>query len=193
MMNRIGSRGPAPTPTALREKYGIGLPLPNEPKPQQIVPEKPDTVAEDEVASKEWDWLVKVLYPLGLLTEVDGKTLGRYCFMASQLKKTERLLLRSNVLIPGDRKNLVRNPAIGVFLELNDKMLELEKQFGLTPSSRTRITVPYIEGGTHGGVFAGMKKVQCERLDALPKPIQQEGGENGSAESDDDTDTESDG
>lgn len=165
MMNRIGSRGPAPTPTSLKKKYGVNVQLSNEPQPEQTIPEKPKHIENDTVASKEWDRLVKVLFPLGLITAIDGNTLANYCLLHSQVVAAADVLSKSTIMIIGYRGGFVRNPAVVVMNGAIAEMLKLEKEFGMTPSSRTRITVsPNPNNSAGSDIFGGMKMPEVVEL-----------------------------
>lgn len=168
MINRIGTRGPAPKPTNLKKKYGINLNISNEPQPQSVAPEKPMYL--DDRASAEWDKIVPMLLELGLLTKIDGTTLANWCILHSQMQQAANILKRSQILVKGEKGNLVKNPAFYVLCECVDRLNRLAHEFGMTPSSRTRITleVSQTNKDPNADIFATMPSEIPDAPPALP-------------------------
>ena len=118
----MGTRGPAPTPTAILANRGSWRAKINkdEPKPTGV-PELPGGVELSERALAMWTQLTGDLSAAGIATAIDANALSRYCMIWDRW-------LRASVA--QDEKRM---------LTLSDALSKLEAQFGMTPSARTRI------------------------------------------------------
>ena len=133
-------RGRKPKPTTMKMLTGNPghRPLnPDEPKPALVAPSCPKTLQGE--ARKEWRRIVPELMALGLLTRIDRATLtgycaawGMYCEATAALGKTGQVIKMSNGMV-----------AVNPYLYIAHKALLLlhkfGSEFGLSPSSRTRI------------------------------------------------------
>lgn len=120
----MGKRGPQPQPTAVlarrgswRAKIRVG-----EPRPSGEIKPAPDWLDGD--AAEMWDFLLPQLTATGVMTRIDWATLARYCEMWSQW-----LVCRA------DPERFDR------YMRLNGDLLKIEREFGMTPSSRSSIKV----------------------------------------------------
>ena len=126
-------RGPPPKPTKLKQLAGNPgkRPLPkNEPQPTGLAG-RPDWLTMG--ARQVWDEYAPGLARLGLLTELDGDTFGRWCTLAAQF----------------------RADPDGVSANRMARMDALEQRFGLDPSSRSRISVAPRDQGADEERFFG--------------------------------------
>jgi len=143
----MGLRGKIPEPTALRILKGKGgKPLEKcEPKPKIGTPERPEWV--DGEARKCWDQLVPQLHEVGVLTVIDGNALARYCATWVRWKDAERFLAENGPTCTGPDSDGVtkKYPENDIFDKLAVQLTTLEREFGLTPSARTRIRTEPIE------------------------------------------------
>jgi P27 family predicted phage terminase small subunit len=138
----MGRRGPAPTPTANLKARGSwrGKANPNEPQPAQGAPDRPSGLAD--VAGDIWDALVGTVAP-GVLTRDNGQTLARYCHGLSRWWKLAEWLDGNDDTYETEDKlgnvRHVRHPNVITYEKLSRDLTRLEQEFGLTPSSRTRV------------------------------------------------------
>lgn len=149
----MGRRGPPPTPTALKKLAGNpgGRRLnPAEPIPPAGEPDIPPELDERERAV--WSQIVPSLAKLGLARRIDGQALMRYCQLvvfwhdciAHKSRHGRTYPIRADSDDPKKPGRIVR---IAFFEEvrliprLARELLAIEREFGLTPSSRSRITV----------------------------------------------------
>ena len=140
-----------PKPTALKVIQGNPGKRPlneNEPKPAHKIPACPDHL--DEIAQKRWAELSTLLFDLGLLTEIDGDALAAYCQLYS-----DWVHLSNEIVADGSDVQMKHtiDPSGSEFLEMKPnpriimkrETLKLLKgflaEFGMTPSSRTRLGV----------------------------------------------------
>lgn len=146
----MGLRGPAPLPTALRVMEGnrSRRPLPqNEPQPTLAEPDCPSHL--DAIARREWKRLVEIFGRLRVLSELDGIALASICQSYSRMHRAEKEMRRlerearksggNSVLLIRKGASFEQNPLLKIIhreLEYQQKAL---REFGMTPSSRTRV------------------------------------------------------
>jgi P27 family predicted phage terminase small subunit len=132
--------GPPPKPTALRVLEGnpARRPLPrNEYQPPRSddVPEPPWYL--NERAAAEWRRVAPLLFHAGVLTSVDTAVFASYCYVYD-------LWLRAVAVENDARKSRDRAMQIQigrVISQLTRDLLLVSKHFGMTPSSRSRVSV----------------------------------------------------
>jgi len=149
----MGARGPAPKPTNLKIlSAGRGRqPKPSkEPRPAVGTPAMPEWLNAE--AQAEWRRIVPELAALGLLTIVDRATLAAYCAAWSELREATNMIdAEGRVIVVdvfardsgekvGTRKTI--HPAVRLQREAFRLVKQFLGEFGLSPSSRTRLTAP---------------------------------------------------
>ena len=112
---------------------------PNEPTVSPDLPDCPATVKGD--ARKEWMRLVPELHRAGLLTRVDGVAFAAYCKIYVQWVATEKELVGQDRILMRPVGTPMINPLITLSHKLLDQLLRYLQEFGMTPSSRSRIKV----------------------------------------------------
>lgn len=144
----MGKRGPKPLPTAIRLARGTYRPdrsafnepiATGKPKPPAVLKGNPD-------ALKEFRRLVKELSTLGILGSVDANALARYAVLWVRWRQAEEMLKKTgDTLAIRDRegkvKTVVASPHVAIARSLSEQLGRLEGEFGMTPSSRSRIEV----------------------------------------------------
>lgn len=136
--------GPRPIPTKLKKLTGNPgkRPLPkNEPVPNQATRLPPAPAHLTDMGKKEWQRAGKLLHNLGLLTDIDLTALAGYCSTYAQWVDAQEHINKHGVLIKAPSGYPVQSPYLGI---ANRAMVEMRKwlvEFGMTPSSRTRIQV----------------------------------------------------
>jgi P27 family predicted phage terminase small subunit len=136
----MGLRGPAPRPTALRILEGNPSKRPinrSEPKPRLKVPRCPNHL--DELAKAEWKRLVRIISHMKLLTEADYIALANLCQAYSRMVKAERKLAEAGLLYKTQSGYVQQSPLLSIINSSVETISKLCKEFGLTPSSRSRI------------------------------------------------------
>jgi len=131
-----------PKPTALRILEGVPGHHPlnlNEPKPKKANPECPDWL-EDE-AKKEWFRIVPELERLGLLTVIDVTALIGYCQSWARFIEAEKYLSEHDTCFETDKGFIMQVPQVAISQKYLKLCQSFMIQFGLTPSSRTRISL----------------------------------------------------
>lgn len=135
-------RGRKPHPTSL--KLLRGLPGKRKPSPVEPMPVKLDTApAPDWLAPEaqaEWNRLAPQLIRLGVLTESDTAALAAYCeAWATWKEATGQIRKWGMVLKDKDHAIPVVSPYVRIAHNSLTQMRSFLIEFGLTPSSRTRI------------------------------------------------------
>jgi len=136
----VGARGPAPKPTALVLLEGNPGKRPinhAEPQPRLKTPRCPDYL--DEEAKNEWKRLVRILRHMKLLTEADYISLGNLCQAYSTMIKAQMKLSESGLLFKTGSGYVQQSPLLGVVNTCMETITRLCREFGLTPSSRSRM------------------------------------------------------
>lgn len=150
------------TPTKILEQHGSWRAKlrTNEPKVDPGLPEPPDEMTAQ--AKTIWRQVLKRLSEVpGLVTRIDGATLARYCEMHVRWWKANKKLAElgewypifqrdeNGQILKDGNKPLLRYmqpyPEVSVVKSLNLSMLQIEREFGMTPSSRASLNLP--EGG----------------------------------------------
>lgn len=148
----MGKRGPAPKPSRLRVLQGNPGKRPlneNEPKPKLVAPKRPPWITGE--ARKEWERVAPELEKLGLLTVVDGASLAAYCVAYGRMVTAERAIkehfkkhkkLTYTYVNKAGAENEITIPEIAIARDAAKQVKDFAAQFGLTPSARSRFTVP---------------------------------------------------
>ncbi len=142
-------RKPEPTYLKLMKGNPSHRPLPRgEPMPASAptCPSAPSYISGH--AAEEWARTAPVLFNLGLLTKLDTASFAVYCMSYAQWRSATELLAEAaaadpqthGLLIERD-SGLIANPLIGVARRAAETMLRIAGEFGMTPASRTRITI----------------------------------------------------
>jgi P27 family predicted phage terminase small subunit len=107
---------------------------------ERKAPSCPDHL--DAAAKKEWKRLVKILLRVRILTEADGLALAILCQAWSTLVKAQTKLSESGLLLKTPSGYIQQSPLLGIVNNCTEKVVKLSREFGLTPSSRSRLEVP---------------------------------------------------
>ena len=136
-------RGRKPKPTALRILEGNPGKRPlndREPQAPPEVPECPEFL--DEEARAEWSRTARVLGEMGILTLADRAALAAYCVAYSRWVAAERQVQRLGTIVKSPHKKFpMKSPYLTVADQALETMRKFMVEFGLTPSSRSRIRV----------------------------------------------------
>jgi len=134
--------GPPPKPTALKLVQGNPGKKPlNDAEPVLAVkiPEPPKQLSA--AARVEWDRIAPILLDCGLLTDADRDNLGAYCEAVVRFWEAQEHLRQTGYLIRAPSGYPIQNPWYAVMQEAGNTMKSLGQEFGLSPSSRSRIRV----------------------------------------------------
>lgn len=133
-------QGRKPKPTALKVLAGNpGKRAINhaEPTPRVVMPKPPEHLSDAE--KEKWKSTVRELYPLGLVTNIDKDHLAMYCTIYVRWVKAERMVRDKGEIIKTAAGNIIQNPYLSIANRALDQLNKLGAEFGMTPSSRSRV------------------------------------------------------
>lgn len=134
-------RGRKPIPTATKKLRGNPGKRPlNKAEPQfaRVLPRCPSHLSVE--ARREWRRVSAELYAQGLLTRVDRAALAGYCQAYGRWVRAEEALAQSSLVVKTVAGNIIPNPYLAIANRAMDDMRRFMVEFGMTPSSRSRIT-----------------------------------------------------
>ncbi len=134
--------GRKPKPTALKELAGNPGKRPlnrYEPQPRVKLPPCPAHLTKS--ARAEWRRMGKELLALGVLTTVDRAALAAYCVAYARWAEAEKQVEKLGTIVKTANGNLIQNPYLAVANRAMEQMTRLASEFGMTPSSRSRVQV----------------------------------------------------
>jgi P27 family predicted phage terminase small subunit len=135
--------GRPPKPTALKRLTGTlkrSRVKKREPTPVTGAPDCPESLRGDDVARAHWHLIVPQLAKLKLLARIDSSALEGYCRAYSMAVAADREVDDGGILVQ-TLSGLKANPAIAVSFRAWAEVRHFATEFGLTPASRSRISV----------------------------------------------------
>ena len=144
----MAQRGRKPKPTALKVLEGNPGKRPlnlYEPAPEGKLPECPAWLEEE--AKAEWERLAVPMHNLGLLTELDMAAFAAYCQAYARWKEAEEFITQHGTIVKTPSGYWQQVPQVSIAQTYLKMMQKSAEQFGLTPSSRSRIVADIHSGG----------------------------------------------
>ena len=154
----MGKRGPRPAPTKLKimrgnpSKENLKAREKTEPRPADARLDAPELLTG--LSLEMWHRRAPQLADMGVLSEVDRDTLARWCLLYDLFVETWRQVKAdgaSSSTAAGGKKG---NPDVAALRGYAADLLAIEREFGMTPSSRT-------------GLVASNGKKEIDPLDAF--------------------------
>jgi P27 family predicted phage terminase small subunit len=112
--------------------------------PAKDLPAPPDDLRPD-AARQCWEVCAKELHAKGMLATVDLALLRAYCYQTALMMEAEEELEmngKTEVRHTANGSHYVRSPWVAILSDATEKVSKIGQQFGFSPSSRTRISVP---------------------------------------------------
>ena len=136
--------GRKPRPTAVNEAAGTYVKDPkrrpvNEPQPVSGRPDLPAQWKSDAAAKAAWNDICVDLEKLGVLSPVHRLALQAYVSNFLKWQEAEADILENGHTLSGSRDRTIRNPAIIAARDYWDRHVRILCEFGLTPSSQSRV------------------------------------------------------
>jgi P27 family predicted phage terminase small subunit len=136
----MAKAGRRPKPTKLKLLDGTQRgPVKSEPSLPAGVPPMPDRLQVDAVAMAQWHELAGILTRMGVLTLADGEALATLCEVHSAEQSCLLQLRAGGAVMHTDLGGIKPNPAGPMYRSLVAQKASLLSEFGLTPSSRTKL------------------------------------------------------
>jgi len=110
-----------------------------EPKYGAELPRCPHHLSK--AARVEWRRLVRELGASGVLKVADRDALAAYCTAFARWAEAEAMIVKSGPVLKSEGGGLYQNPYLSIANRSIDQLIKIGSEFGLTPSSRTRLKV----------------------------------------------------
>ena len=132
---------PRPMPTNLKVLHGTAQPcLINDKEPS---PKKLRTIRPPSYLTKEekqcWKKTIVDLQAAGIVTTIDVTSLAAYCRAWVGYQKESGIVEEKGSVVQGSKKTPVLSPHFKAANEYFKRLLQLWREFGMTPSSRSKI------------------------------------------------------
>jgi P27 family predicted phage terminase small subunit len=128
-----------PTPNEILKARGSRRVRNDEPEFDSVLGEAPPEVQGR--ALEVWDELVKELGTVKVGTRVDAYALAEFCHAVAQSEDCARIIAEDGLSYNTER-GIVKHPLTSVQSAASMRILKFASAFGLTPSSRGKITAP---------------------------------------------------
>jgi len=142
-------RGKRPVPRNLKIVRGNPGKRPlgaREPQPEVEIPEPPDFLGK--IAKEHFTATAKQLAALGIMTRLDRDALAMYAQAFATWRNAVLEMAKTGPVMTGKAGNLVKHPHFRIADTAYNQMRQMLAEFGMTPSSRTRISA---DGGDGEG------------------------------------------
>lgn len=149
-------RGRRPKPTRLKVLTGNPGKRPlnhAEPQPDPQIPECPSELGP--VGRREWDRLVGELGKLNLLTNLDRAALAAYCGAYSLWAEATEAIQKYGTMVKSPSGYPIQSPYVSIANRQAEIMMRISSEFGFTPASRSRISLPQPE---QPSLFSGLDR-----------------------------------
>ena len=144
-------RGRIPKPTAIKRREGnpgkrkLNL---REPKAASAAPDVPDVLGE--IGRRIFASTVRELGLMGTLARCDGESIATYCRLYERWLAAERWIADHGATYPlksadGTIKGVAPWPQVADARGLAQIVLSYQREFGLTPSARSRVVSNKVE------------------------------------------------
>lgn len=150
-----GRAGRKPKPTRLHLLHGNpGHRKRNrsEPQPNICVPTPPTHVRGE--ALKEWKRIAPELEKLGLISKIDRAALAAYCVAYARWCEAEKEL-KKGLIVVSPNGYPIPSPYVSIANRALKQIREFATEFGMTPSSRSRVQASPDRGKTPLGEYLG--------------------------------------
>lgn len=107
------------------------------------MPKPPEHLSDAE--KEKWKSVVRELHPLGLVTTIDKDALAMYCTIYVRWVKAERMVREKGEIIKTAAGNIIQNPYLSIANRALDQLNKLGAEFGMTPSSRSRVKTDMLD------------------------------------------------
>jgi P27 family predicted phage terminase small subunit len=167
-VTKMGKRGPKPTPNKTLEmrgspwaKYAPNRKGVDAPDPVVETSPCPDWVTG--LAREHWDEISQMLKDQDVLTRMDNIALALLVDALAQYIQAKQEHEGGSVTITTAQGNVIQDPCVGVINKAWERVLKALREFGMTPSSRTAVSVSKIAGKK--GQIVNAKQEWLDRME----------------------------
>lgn len=143
----MGRRGPPRPPVELQVLKGERKDRVNPNPPAALDGDLEPPEEMSEAALEVWHYTLEQLAPMRIAKPADRDALVAYCEAVALHRRATELLAQSDVLIKGQKGNVVRNPLVQLQRDAAALIRAFAGEFGLTPRARSEFRTP---GGADG-------------------------------------------
>jgi P27 family predicted phage terminase small subunit len=111
----------------------------SEPQFEKVIPTPPAHL--NRRAKAEWRRVIVELHKSGVLTTMDRAALAAYASAYARWSEAEEKVNASGMVLKTAMGNLVQNPYLSIANRAMLDMTRIAAEFGMTPTSRTRVKV----------------------------------------------------
>jgi P27 family predicted phage terminase small subunit len=130
-----------------------------EPKPKPEIPTCPRQIQGE--ARKEWRRIVKELHAIGLVSRLDRTALAAYCDAYSRWIEGMTQVAKYGMVVKAPSGYPIVSPYLSIINAALAQMKAFLVEFGMTPSSRSRIKAGNVEEDNQGDRFQKPKITQA--------------------------------
>lgn len=99
-------------------------------------------------AQQHWPSIAGQLEACGVLTQIDAPALALYCETFARWRQATAKVLELGMMVRAPSGYPVQSPYLSIANKAQDQMLKILVEFGMTPSSRTRVSAADIDTTT---------------------------------------------
>ena len=137
-------KGRKPVPTQLNKirgnpgKRAVNV---NEPVAAIVGEEYPCPAHLSGIAEQCWSDMIRLLAGARVITELDLKALELYCQSYQTYREAQEALAESGPIVQSPKSGYpVQSPFFAIANKSQEQMMKIAAEFGMTPSSRTRVS-----------------------------------------------------
>ena len=128
--------GPAPKPTKDLHSWRAKR-RPHEPRLPIELLEPPADISR--AGRQYWAELAQQLFDAGLSTRLDAPAMARICDCRAEIAAAQAAIDDEGMVVTSKAGAPYQHPAVGILHTARRQLLRLEQEFGMSPSSRTRV------------------------------------------------------
>ena len=136
-------KGRKPTPTPLKLLHGNPGKRPvnkDEPVSELLPADYPPPDHIDGIARDCWVQMVALLSGSRVITELDLHSLELYCTSYKTYREAQDSIAKTGPIVKSPKSGYpVQSPFFAIANKAHEQMVKLAAEFGLTPSSRSRV------------------------------------------------------
>ena len=111
----------------------------NEPMPDVIIPDAPDFLSD--TAKEHWADIVVHLHDARIMTALDTDAMALYCEAYSRWVESNDNIKKFGMVVKSPSGYPMQTPYLSVSNKAFDQMKAIMIEFGMTPSSRSKVQV----------------------------------------------------
>lgn len=107
-------------------------------------------------ARKYWKPMLRMLQDAKIVTNADVQALEALCIVYARWREANAQLEKTGLLVKTPNGYPAQSPYLAIANKAFDQMKAMLTEFGMTPSSRTRVRTTESDGGGGAGDWGGL-------------------------------------